>query len=394
MMVLNKEVFGRVDSDMGQLFEEINSCDQKEELGPITKEEKESWLRSKWISQGLPYVDYYMNLYSESLIWRLSLDGFSLDRNVEGGDKLERQWRKKCLKFWEACVRIKLYVLVASLLLSTKDFGGFYACAHAIFTESTCVRVDGKPFFASAGSQMEKSIALAQIALAPESDGASFVAVTQLSSQSKRNREFVHEIRHGYTALRTHDLLGYMAPEYAMRGYLTDKADVYSFGIVALEIVSGKSNTNYRPKGEFVYLLDWAYYLQEQGNLLELVDPSLGSNFSQEEATRMLNMALLCTNSSPTLRPAMSAVVSMLEGQIPVQAPLVKRTSRNEDLRFKAFEKPSQDSQTHISSFSQDSQIHRSISMEGLLLDSSMSFQSEEETTYHSSPSKLLPDLS
>ncbi|XP_031106376.1 probable LRR receptor-like serine/threonine-protein kinase At1g53430 isoform X2 [Ipomoea triloba] len=51
--------------------------------------------------------------------------------------------------------------------------------------------------------------------------------------------------------------VGYMAPEYAMRGYLTDKADVYSFGIVALEIVSGKSNTNYRPKDEFVYLLDW-----------------------------------------------------------------------------------------------------------------------------------------
>lgn len=48
-----------------------------------------------------------------------------------------------------------------------------------------------------------------------------------------------------------------MAPEYAMRGYLTDKADVYSFGVVALEMVSGKSNTNYKPKEEFVYLLDW-----------------------------------------------------------------------------------------------------------------------------------------
>ena len=52
-----------------------------------------------------------------------------------------------------------------------------------------------------------------------------------------------------------------MTPEYAMRGYLTDKADVYSFGIVALEIVSGKSNTNYRPKKEFVYLLDWVMAL-------------------------------------------------------------------------------------------------------------------------------------
>ena len=48
-----------------------------------------------------------------------------------------------------------------------------------------------------------------------------------------------------------------MAPEYAMRGYLTDKADVYSFGIVALEIVSGKSNTSHRTKEDTVYLLDW-----------------------------------------------------------------------------------------------------------------------------------------
>lgn len=48
-----------------------------------------------------------------------------------------------------------------------------------------------------------------------------------------------------------------MAPEYAMRGYLTDKADVYSFGIVALEIVSGRSNTTRRPKEDCFYLLDW-----------------------------------------------------------------------------------------------------------------------------------------
>lgn len=51
-----------------------------------------------------------------------------------------------------------------------------------------------------------------------------------------------------------------MAPEYAMRGYLTDKADVYSFGVVVLEIVSGTSNTSYRPKEEFVYLLDWVIH--------------------------------------------------------------------------------------------------------------------------------------
>ncbi|KAL8087886.1 putative LRR receptor-like serine/threonine-protein kinase At1g53440 [Apium graveolens] len=186
--------------------------------------------------------------------------------------------------------------------------------------------------------------------------------------------------------------IGYMAPEYAMRGYLTDKADVYSFGIVALEIVSGKSNTNYRPKEEFVYLLDWAYVLQEQGNLLDLVDPILGTNFSKDEALRMLNMALLCTNPSPTLRPPMSTVVSMIEGKKKVEAPTVSRTTTDEDMRFKAFEKLSHDSQSHT--FSQESRAERSMSMDGPWIDTSMSFQSKDTDVHNSnSTSKLLPDL-
>ena len=51
-----------------------------------------------------------------------------------------------------------------------------------------------------------------------------------------------------------------MAPEYAMRGHLTDKADVYSFGIVALEIVSGRSNIMCKTKEEKFYLLDWVTF--------------------------------------------------------------------------------------------------------------------------------------
>ncbi|XP_035549627.1 probable leucine-rich repeat receptor-like serine/threonine-protein kinase At3g14840 isoform X2 [Juglans regia] len=107
---------------------------------------------------------------------------------------------------------------------------------------------------------------------------------------------------------------GYMAPEYAMRGYLTDKADVYSFGVVALEIVNGKSNTSPRSKGEALHLLDWALVLKEKGNLLDLVDPRLGSNYMKEEVMRLINVALLCTNVSASVRPTMSSVVSMLEG--------------------------------------------------------------------------------
>ncbi|XP_024160837.1 probable leucine-rich repeat receptor-like serine/threonine-protein kinase At3g14840 [Rosa chinensis] len=112
---------------------------------------------------------------------------------------------------------------------------------------------------------------------------------------------------------------GYMAPEYAMRGYLTDKADVYSFGIVVLEIVSGRSNTTYRTKEECFYLLDWALLLKEKGNVLELVDPRMGSDFNKEEMMITINVALLCTNVIAADRPTMSSVVSMLEGKASVQ---------------------------------------------------------------------------
>ncbi|KAK4710938.1 hypothetical protein R3W88_005451 [Solanum pinnatisectum] len=110
--------------------------------------------------------------------------------------------------------------------------------------------------------------------------------------------------------------IGYMAPEYALWGYLTYKADVYSFGVVALEIVAGKNNMKYRPNEKFVCLLDWALVLQKHGKLMELVDETLSSNFKKDEALRMINVALLCTNPSPALRPTMSAVVSILEDHL------------------------------------------------------------------------------
>ena len=123
---------------------------------------------------------------------------------------------------------------------------------------------------------------------------------------------------------------------------------------------------------------------------MELVDPSLGSNYSEEEVMNMLNLALLCTNQSPTLRPCMSSVVSMLEGKIAVQAPTVKLDRMNPDMRFKAFEMLSLDSQSHASTFSRDSQLQGSISVDGPLIDSSTSLHSREETKDISSSSRLL----
>ncbi|KAI4388245.1 hypothetical protein MLD38_000591 [Melastoma candidum] len=172
----------------------------------------------------------------------------------------------------------------------------------------------------------------------------------------KLKLNWLDEEENTHISTRIAGTLGYMAPEYAMRGYLTDKADVYSFGVVTLEIVSGKSIANYKPREDFVHLLDWAYVLHEQGNLLELVDPSLGLDYDHEEALRMLNLAILCTNSSPTLRPSMSSAVSMLEGKGAIQAAIIKRSGmQNPDMRFKSFEMLSQDSMTDSSMHSEGS---------------------------------------
>ncbi|PPS02464.1 hypothetical protein GOBAR_AA18205 [Gossypium barbadense] len=112
---------------------------------------------------------------------------------------------------------------------------------------------------------------------------------------------------------------GYMALEYALHGRLTEKADVYSFGIVALEIVSGRCNTRSHPKQEPFILLEWAHVLKENGTLLELVDTRIGSDCNIDEVMAMINIALLCTNPTASARPLMSSVVSMLEGKAEVQ---------------------------------------------------------------------------
>ncbi|GAB2236161.1 hypothetical protein Droror1_Dr00027900 [Drosera rotundifolia] len=221
------------------------------------------------------------------------------------------------------------------------------------------------------------------------------IAVKQLSAKSKQgNREFINEI--GMISALQHPNL------VKLHGCCIEGKElllVYEYMVnnslarvlfVVLEIVSGKSNTNYRPKEEFVYLLDWACVLQEQGNLLELVDPSLGSDYSEEEAMMLLNLALLCTSLSPSLRPNMSSVVSMILGEIPVQAPKVMQGRLTDELRFRAFERKSQDRASEISMGSMYSDVQRSISTDGPWIESSTSVQALDETRETTSSSSLL----
>ncbi|XP_028080363.1 probable leucine-rich repeat receptor-like serine/threonine-protein kinase At3g14840 isoform X6 [Camellia sinensis] len=140
-----------------------------------------------------------------------------------------------------------------------------------------------------------------------------------------------------HISTRVAGTIGYMAPEYALWGYLSNKADVYSFGIVALEIAAGKDNMKFRTSDKYVCLLDWALVLQQKGRLMELVDPKLGPDFDKEEAIKMIKIALLCTNPSPAHRPAMSAIVSMLEGHLDIQDLVMDPSIYGDEYRFRSL---------------------------------------------------------
>ncbi|KAI3675657.1 hypothetical protein L1987_85249 [Smallanthus sonchifolius] len=118
-----------------------------------------------------------------------------------------------------------------------------------------------------------------------------------------------------HMSTRVAGTIGYLAPEYAMRGYLTEKADVFGFGVVALEIISGRSNSDSTLEDDKIYLLEWAWNLHEANSEVELVDEEL-YEFDENEVKRVMKIALLCTQTSPTQRPPMSRVVAMLSRDI------------------------------------------------------------------------------
>ncbi|KAD4586632.1 hypothetical protein E3N88_24233 [Mikania micrantha] len=103
---------------------------------------------------------------------------------------------------------------------------------------------------------------------------------------------------------------GYMAPEYIVRGQLTEKADVFSFGVVVLEIACGKRNNAFvEDTGS---LLQTVWKLYKEGIVSEAIDPLLKGDFPQDEALEVLQIGLLCTQASAALRPSMAEVVELL----------------------------------------------------------------------------------
>lgn len=132
---------------------------------------------------------------------------------------------------------------------------------------------------------------------------------------------------------------GYLAPEWLTNSAISEKTDVYSFGMVLLELVSGRKNTlrlqshnmNDSSSGGgrsssssgsgLVYFPLFALEMHEQRRYLELVDPRLEGRVTKEEVEKFVRVALCCVQEEPALRPNMNTIVGMLEGGIPSSQP-------------------------------------------------------------------------
>jgi len=109
---------------------------------------------------------------------------------------------------------------------------------------------------------------------------------------------------------------GYLAPEWAMNLPITAKVDVYSFGIVLLEIVTGRCSLSSLTLQNYGHLVQWVSAMMKEGKAMEeVVDPKMHGDFDLEEVERVLKTALLCVQQEKDMRPSMSRVVEMLSEQ-------------------------------------------------------------------------------
>ncbi|GAB2213786.1 hypothetical protein Droror1_Dr00018101 [Drosera rotundifolia] len=115
------------------------------------------------------------------------------------------------------------------------------------------------------------------------------------------------------TTARVFGTHGYMSPEYAFSGQFSVKSDAFSFGVLTLEIISGKRNWKFRHPHHDYNLIGHAWELWRKGEALELVDEVLKDSFSKEEVLRCINVALLCVQPRPDDRPTMSTILRILQ---------------------------------------------------------------------------------
>ncbi|KAL6198852.1 hypothetical protein ACLB2K_028640 [Fragaria x ananassa] len=115
---------------------------------------------------------------------------------------------------------------------------------------------------------------------------------------------------------------GYMSPEYAMEGIFSGKSDVFSFGVLMLEIISGRRNNSFHNTHRALNLVGYTWELWKEGTGLDLMDPRLSGSCNEDQLLRCIHVGLLCVEEDADHRPTMSDAISMLTNEsLPLPTP-------------------------------------------------------------------------
>ncbi|CAL4951747.1 unnamed protein product [Urochloa decumbens] len=127
--------------------------------------------------------------------------------------------------------------------------------------------------------------------------------------------------KNSYTDIGAPGTLGFRAPEYIHSGKATTKLDIFAFGVLILEIVTGKVAID----AQYRHITDWVWHLHKEGRLLDAIDHMLTTEFHPSDAERLLLLGLACSQPNPSDRPTMEKALQIItKSELPPDVPLEK----------------------------------------------------------------------